>query len=185
MVKYNETKEHSAHTIVLKKLIITSLEAKDYKKKNLRYTDFSSIFNLNFRVNFFLRELLDDTSILTFYLLPEEIEEYKQDLLAIKDISEVHLQDALINTYKDLPIEERKKDAMEKLKKYKAIPPKELTFNQRFFQEMYEHLLETIGTKTITQRIKIPTNYFPLSSSLVFSFFSPCHTHKELMKRRI
>ena len=81
-------------------LKVTSAEVLFYIKNDLSYTDFNQLLNLYARTTFYLTDLLDELSIIAFYLDSKS----RQDLTTLFQRAKPIIEDQLINVTHTTPI---------------------------------------------------------------------------------
>lgn len=83
-----------------KNLKVTSAEVLFYTKNDLFYTDFNQLLNLYARTTFYLADLLDELSIIAFYLDTRS----RQDLITLFQRAKPIIEDQLISVTHTTPI---------------------------------------------------------------------------------
>ena len=133
---------------LIQKFFITLIESREYITRSLRYSSFNSVFDLSFRTQYFIQELNNTTSHITFSLLDNEKEQYLKTLSKANTLATTHLQDILVNNYKTLNITQLLQEAKNKALSYQSKPRTTLTPNELFFLNKNEYLLELITPYT-------------------------------------
>lgn len=110
---------------LIQKFFITLIESREYITRSLRYSSFNSVFDLSFRTQYFIQELNNTTSHITFSLLDNEKEQYLKTLSKANTLATTHLQDILVNNYKTLNTTQLLQEA-----KNKALCPTNLNLGQ-------------------------------------------------------
>lgn len=123
-----------------KNLIVTIFEVETYKEHNLRYSDLSQTLNLYSRLTFYLIDLLDETSLVSFYLHSSRRKEAISLLLYMQPILETHLQDNVATYYLSIP----KQSFITAKQVVKALQPTKLDLDaaNRYKLHFYETFLE-------------------------------------------
>lgn len=81
-------------------LKVTSAEVLFYIKNDLSYTDFNQLLNLYARTTFYLADLLDELSIIAFYLDTKS----RQELITLLQRAKPIIEDQLITVSSTTPI---------------------------------------------------------------------------------